>query len=55
VTRAIVEKQRGFFENGPAFLSPLTQHDIALMLEIDDSTVSRMANSKYMQTEWGIY
>jgi RNA polymerase sigma-54 factor len=55
VTRAIVERQQAFFEKGPAHIAPLTRHDVAEMLELDDSTISRMASSKYIQTEWGIY
>ncbi|MDR1469206.1 MAG: RNA polymerase factor sigma-54 [Spirochaetaceae bacterium] len=55
VMRAIVERQKAFFEKGPAHIAPLTRHDIAETLELDDSTVSRMASSKYIQTEWGIY
>jgi RNA polymerase sigma-54 factor len=55
VTQAVVERQRAFFEKGPAYITPLTRHDIAQMLEFDDSTISRTASSKYIQTEWGIY
>jgi RNA polymerase sigma-54 factor len=55
VTQAIVEKQKAFFEKGPASIVPLTRRDIAELLELDDSTVSRLASSKYIQTEWGIY
>jgi RNA polymerase sigma-54 factor len=55
VTQAIVEKQKAFFEKGAAHIVPLTRGDIADLLELDDSTVSRLASSKYIQTEWGIY
>jgi RNA polymerase sigma-54 factor len=55
VSRAIVEFQRPFFVNGPKYLSPLTQRDIAQELGVNESTVSRTANGKYMQTEWGIF
>jgi RNA polymerase sigma-54 factor len=55
VTQAVVERQRAFFEKGPAHIAPLTRHDIAEMLDFDDSTISRLASSKYVQTEWGIY
>jgi RNA polymerase sigma-54 factor len=55
VTQAIVERQRVFFEKGPVHIAPLTRRDIADLLELDDSTVSRLASSKYIQTEWGIY
>jgi RNA polymerase sigma-54 factor len=55
VSRAIVEFQRAFFDKGPKYLAPLTLKDIAGELGVHETTVSRTANSKYMQTEWGIY
>lgn len=55
VSRAIVEFQRPFFMNGPKHLAPLTLRDIAQELGIHEATVSRTANGKYMQTEWGIF
>jgi RNA polymerase sigma-54 factor len=55
VSRAIVEFQRPFFVNGPKYLAPLTLGDIARELGIHETTVSRTANGKYMQTEWGIF
>ncbi|MDR2258567.1 MAG: RNA polymerase factor sigma-54, partial [Treponema sp.] len=55
VTRAIVEFQRPFFVNGSKFLAPLTLRDIARELGVHETTVSRIANGKYMQTEWGIF
>jgi RNA polymerase sigma-54 factor len=55
VSRAIVEFQRTFFINGPKYIVPLTQRDIAQELGIHEATVSRTANGKYMQTEWGIF
>jgi RNA polymerase sigma-54 factor len=55
VARAIVEFQRPFFMNGPKALAPLTLRDIARELGVHETTVSRIANGKYMQTEWGIF
>ncbi|MDR0585466.1 MAG: RNA polymerase factor sigma-54 [Treponema sp.] len=55
VTRAIVEFQRSFFVNGPKYLAPLTLADIAGELGVHETTISRIANGKYMQTEWGIF
>jgi RNA polymerase sigma-54 factor len=55
VTRAILEFQRRFFTDGPKYLSPLTLRDIACELDVHETTVSRAANGKYMQTEWGIF
>jgi RNA polymerase sigma-54 factor len=55
VARAILRFQRAFFMNGPKYLAPLTLADIAKELEVHETTVSRTANGKYMQTEWGIF
>jgi RNA polymerase sigma-54 factor len=55
VSRAIVEFQRSFFVDGPRYLAPLTLRDIAQELGVHEATVSRTANGKYMQTEWGIF
>jgi len=55
VSRAIVEFQRSFFTYGPKFLAPLTLRDIAGELGIHETTVSRTANGKYIQTEYGIF
>ena len=55
VANAILEFQRSFFIKGPKYLSPLTLGDIAKELQIHETTVSRTANGKYMQTEWGIF
>jgi RNA polymerase sigma-54 factor len=55
VSNAILEFQRSFFLNGPKYLAPLTLSDIARQLDVHETTVSRTANGKYMQTDWGIY
>lgn len=55
VASAILEFQRSFFINGPKNLVPLTLKDIAGGLKLHETTVSRVANGKYMQTEWGIF
>jgi RNA polymerase sigma-54 factor len=55
VANAIVEFQRLFFFFCPKHLVPLTLKDIAGKLNFHETTVSRIANGKYMQTEWGIF
>jgi len=55
VSRAIVEFQRPFFTYGPKYLIPLTLRDISEQLSLHETTISRTANGKYMQTEWGIF
>jgi len=55
VARGIVEFQRAFFLEGPKHLAPLTLRDISEEIGLHETTVSRAANGKYMQTEWGIF
>lgn len=55
VARAVVECQRPFFINGPKHLAPLTLRDVAQEVGVHETTVSRIAHSKYMQTDWGIF
>ncbi|NML66858.1 RNA polymerase factor sigma-54 [Hymenobacter sp. RP-2-7] len=53
---AIVEMQREFFLTGDdSKLKPMILKDIAGQIGMDISTVSRVANSKSIQTEHGIY
>ncbi len=53
---AIVVYQREFFlEGDESKLRPMILKDIANRIEMDISTVSRVANSKSVQTEFGIY
>jgi RNA polymerase sigma-54 factor len=55
VTRAIVHFQKNFFIYGPKNIAPLTLNTIAEELKLHPTTISRAANGKFMQTEWGIY
>jgi len=55
IARAVVEFQRDFFVRGPKHLVPLTLKDIAGEVSVHETTVSRIANAKYIQTEWGIF
>lgn len=54
VMKAILRHQRAFFLSGdPADLRPLLQRDIADATGYDLSTISRVVNSKYVQTDFG--
>ncbi|MCC5920756.1 MAG: RNA polymerase factor sigma-54 [Cyclobacteriaceae bacterium] len=54
--RAIVEFQYDYFlEGDESKLRPMILKDIADKIQMDISTVSRVANSKSVQTEFGIY
>ena len=55
VMRAIVKRQRGFFENGPAFLKPMILQDVADDVHLAVSTVQRATDKKYVETPYGIY
>jgi RNA polymerase sigma-54 factor len=55
VMNAIVERQYEFFEKGPPNLSPLKLQDVADMVEMHISTISRVTNGKYVQTPHGIF
>ena len=54
--RAIVAKQKAFFLNGgdEAYLKPMILEDIAKITGYDISTISRVSNSKYVQTPWNV-
>ena len=53
---AIVEFQEEFFiEGDDTYLKPMILKDIADLTGYDISTISRVSNSKYIQTEFGIY
>ncbi|MTI30805.1 RNA polymerase factor sigma-54 [Xanthovirga aplysinae] len=53
---AIVQFQYDFFLDGDeSKLRPMILKDIATEIEMDISTVSRVANSKAVQTEFGLY
>ena len=54
-TEAIINRQRDFFEIGPEHLKPMILKDIADEINMDISTISRVTNGKYIQTEWGVF
>jgi RNA polymerase sigma-54 factor len=51
----IVDRQREFFEKGVEFLRPLTLREVAEVLDLHESTVSRVTSRKYVQTPRGVY
>ncbi|MGL5938177.1 MAG: RNA polymerase factor sigma-54 [Phocaeicola sp.] len=54
--QAIVDIQRPFFEEGDeSLLKPMILKDVAERTALDISTISRVSNSKYAQTNYGIY
>lgn len=55
VMEAIIHKQYDFFDKGPEYINPLIMREIAEIIEMDISTVSRVANGKYVQMDYGVY
>lgn len=54
--QAIVDYQQNYFFDGDEkLLHPMILKDIAEITGLDISTISRVANSKYIQTHFGIY
>ncbi len=53
---AIVKRQSEFFlEGDDTYLKPMILKDIATEVGLDISTISRVANSKYVETDFGIF
>lgn len=54
--QAIIDLQLPFFQDGDeSRLRPMILKDVAERAKLDISTVSRVSNSKYVQTNFGIY
>lgn len=54
VMKSILERQRQWFESGEV-LKPMIYKDISGVVGVDISTISRVVNSKYVQTEFGVF
>ncbi|MSR07491.1 MAG: RNA polymerase sigma-54 factor [Gemmatimonadetes bacterium] len=55
VMNFIVDRQREFFEKGVEFLKPLTLREVADVIHMHESTVSRVTNQKHVQTPRGVF
>ncbi|MEO8306163.1 MAG: RNA polymerase factor sigma-54 [Betaproteobacteria bacterium] len=55
VSQAIVDRQRRFFEHGDVAMRPMVLREIATMLDLHESTISRVTTQKYMLTTRGTY
>jgi RNA polymerase sigma-54 factor len=53
VAQAIVDRQRAFFTHGAVAMRPLVLREIADLLGLHESTVSRVTTQKYMLTPFG--
>jgi RNA polymerase sigma-54 factor len=54
VMNYIVDRQREFFDKGVQFLKPLTLREVAEVINMHESTVSRVTNEKFVQTPRGV-
>lgn len=55
VATKIIEKQKEFFKRGSRYLKPMILNEVGDELSLHESTISRVVNGKYMQTDKGIF
>ncbi len=55
IAREIVSRQHDFMDKGVAFLKPMTMVQIADVVGVHETTVSRAVSGKYMETPQGIF
>lgn len=55
ILKIITETQQDFVKKGPAHLKPLMQKDLAEMIGVHPSTISRALAEKYVQTPQGLF
>ncbi|MDD5350493.1 MAG: RNA polymerase sigma-54 factor, partial [Chthoniobacteraceae bacterium] len=55
IANEILERQKDFFEKGPTALHPLTMVQVAEVVGVHETTVSRAISGKYMATPWGVF
>jgi RNA polymerase sigma-54 factor len=55
VMTTIVGLQKDFFRSGPEYLKPLIYRDVAEIAGMDISTICRIVNGKYVQSQFGTF
>jgi len=55
VASEIVRQQDAFFDKGIEYLKPIVLRDIAEVVELHESTISRVTSNKYIATPRGIF
>ncbi|MSU33210.1 MAG: hypothetical protein EXS25_11280 [Pedosphaera sp.] len=55
IGREIVKRQREFFEKGVEYLRPLTMDQVAAVVGVHETTVSRAVSGKYISTPQGLF
>ena len=55
IAREIVKRQHDFMDKGVAYLKPLTMVQVAEVVGVHETTVSRAVSAKYMETPQGVF
>jgi RNA polymerase sigma-54 factor len=55
IAREIVNRQRDFMEKGVSALKPMTMSQVAEVVGVHETTVSRAVSGKYMETPQGVF
>src|SRR6058998_1801078 len=55
IAQQIVSRQCDFLEHGPSHLKPMTMAEIAEVVGVHETTVSRAVSGKYMATPQGVF
>ncbi len=55
VMQSILKFQHDFFEKGISFLKPMILKDVAIDIDMHESTISRVTTNKYVYTPQGIF
>lgn len=55
IAQEILKRQLEFFEKGPTALRPLTMVQVAEIVGVHETTVSRAISGKYITTPWGVF
>src|SRR5712671_6994436 len=55
IAQQIVARQRDFLEHGPSHLKPMTMAEVADVVGVHETTVSRAVSGKYMATPQGVF
>lgn len=55
IAHEILTRQTEFFEKGPTALRPLTMVQVAEVVGVHETTVSRAISGKYVATPWGVF
>src|SRR5678816_3133334 len=55
IAKEIVKRQSEFMDKGPALLKPMTMVQVAEVVGVHETTVSRAVSGKYMQTPQGLF